>query len=250
MSISIGVWIWSAQAAASAASLLIGRPWTALLSGRRYDDQVRVHPVFSDANRWITGGWTVYFALAALVTALTTPWSALAFAVPTPLLAWASFRIGDHYANWRMEQAATKGRTAMTTPEQDALRQMITGKSDDQILALLRESPGGAPAVLEMTMAGMAGALDPDSAQDCVVGYEIESESDTVSYRIEVRDHEVDAAQRPLDDARVVLQLNVPEYLRLITGLLDGTEAFMSGRMRIRGDVMFAPQIGRMFRTT
>jgi putative sterol carrier protein len=46
-----------------------------------------------------------------------------------------------------------------------------------------------------------------------------------------------------------VLQLSLPEYLRLITGLLDGTEAFMSGRMKIRGDVMFAPQIGRMFRT-
>ncbi len=71
-----------------------------------------------------------------------------------------------------------------------------------------------------------------------------------MSYRIEVRDHAVDAVRRPPDDARVVLQLNTPEYLRLITGLLDGTEAFMSGRMRIRGDVMFAPQIGRMFRTT
>jgi putative sterol carrier protein len=246
---SIGVWIWGAQAAASAAGLLIGRPWTALLSGRRYDEQVRAHPVFIDANRWITGVWTLYFALAATVTALTNPWSALAFAVPTPFLGWASFRIGDRYANWRMEQATTKGTPVMSTSAQNELREMIKGKSDDEIVALLRESPGGAAAVLDMTVAGMADALDPDSAQDCVVGYEIDSEGNTVSYRIEVRDHEVKAAPRPLDDARVVLQLNAPEYLRLITGLLDGTEAFMSGRMRIRGDVMFAPQIGRMFRT-
>ncbi|HEY1651218.1 MAG TPA: SCP2 sterol-binding domain-containing protein [Acidimicrobiales bacterium] len=249
MSMTIGVWIWGAQAAVSAVTLLAGRPWTAALSGGRYDEQVRAHPVFVEANRWITGGWTLYFALAATVTALTNPWAALAFAGPTPLLGWASFRIGDRYANWKMEQALTKGKTAMATPEQDALREMITGKSDDEILALLRESPGGTSSVLDLTMAGMAGALDPDSAQDCVVGYEIDTEGDMVSYRIEVRDHEVDMARRPPDDARVVLQLNVPEYLRLITGLLDGTEAFMSGRMRIRGDVMFAPQIGRMFRT-
>ncbi|HWF15644.1 MAG TPA: SCP2 sterol-binding domain-containing protein [Acidimicrobiales bacterium] len=247
---SIGVWVWGIEGAVSASSLLIGRPWTAWLSGRRYNEQVRTHPVFMEANGWITAVWTLYFALAATVTALTNPWSALAFAVPTPLLAWASFRIGDRYPDWKMERATTKGSTAMTTRAQDELREMITGKSDDEIVALLQEAPGGATAVLDMTMAGMADALDPDRALDCVVGYEIDSEGDTLSYRIEVRDHEVDAARRPPDDARVVLQLNAPEYLRLITGLLDGTEAFMSGRMRICGDVMFAPQIGRMFRST
>jgi putative sterol carrier protein len=248
--VSIGVWIWGAQGAASLASLLAGRPWTALLSGRRYDQQVRAHPVFQETNRWITVGWTAYFALAATVTALTTPWSGLAFALPTPLLGWASFRIGERYADRRVPSPTTKGTTDMTpTPEQDLLRSMISGKTDDEILVLLREAPGGAAAVLETTMAGMADALDPDNAQDCVVGYEIDTEGDTVSYRIEVRGLEVDAARRPLDDARVVLQLNAPEYLRLITGLLDGTEAFMSGRMRISGDLMFAPQIGRMFST-
>ncbi len=250
MGISIGVWIWGAQGAVSLASLLAGRPWTALLSGRRYDEQVRAHPLFTAANRWITGGWTAYFALAATVTALTTPWAGLAFAAPTPLLGWASFRIGERYADRRLQPSTTEGNTDMaSTPEQELLRTMISGKSDDEILALLRESPGGTAAVLEMTMAGMADALDPDNAHDCVVGYEIDAEGDTVSYRIEVRGTDVEAARRPLDDARVVLQLSAPEYLRLVTGLLDGTEAFMSGRMRIRGDVMFAPQIGRMFST-
>ncbi len=51
-----------------------------------------------------------------------------------------------------------------TTPAQDALRELIKGKSDDEIVALLREAPGGAAGVLDITMAGMAEALDPDCA--------------------------------------------------------------------------------------
>ena len=109
---------------------------------------------------------------------------------------------------------------------------------------------GGVAAVLDDSVAGMADALDPDAAQDCVVGYEIESGDGTYAYRIEVRGHDVQAERRSPTDARVVLQLSIPDYLRLITGLLEGTEAFMSGRMKIRGDLMFAPQIGRMFPTT
>jgi putative sterol carrier protein len=246
----VGTWVWGVSALASVGTLVMGRPWTALLSGRRYDQQVRAHPYFVAANMWITAGWTAYFTLAAVVTALTIPWSALAFSVPTPLLGWASFQLGDRYAPWRQQRAMRKGTTVMTTSAQHELRTAIAGLDDDEMLAWLRQAPGGVQGVLDLTVSGMPEALDPDNAQDCVVGYDIDVEGDHVTYRVEVHGRDVDAARRPVDDARVVLQLSAPEYLRLITGLLDGTDAFMSGRMGIRGDVMFAPQIGRMFPTT
>ena len=37
------------------------------------------------------------------------------------------------------------------------------------------------------------------------------------------------------------------EDLRLITGQLDGMQAFMSGTLKIEGDVMFAAQMQQMF---
>jgi putative sterol carrier protein len=143
----------------------------------------------------------------------------------------------------------TEGTMDMSRPSHNELRTMIADKSDAEILALVEQAPGGIPGVLDATVAGMAEALDPDAALDCVVGYEIASGEDSFAYRVEVRGPEVRAERREPSDARVVLQLNVPEYLRLVTGLMDGTEAFLSGRMKIRGDVMFAPQIGRMFVT-
>ncbi len=246
---TIAAWIYLGQAVASGGSLAVGHPWTALLSRRRYPEQVRAHPLFVEANRFITGAWTLYFGVAATATALAGPWTPIILSGPTPLLGWLSFRVGDRYAPWKMQRSQPKGELPVTTPAQDELRAQITNKTDDEIVALMSEAPGGIGGVLDDTVAGMADALDPDAAQDCVVGYEIDSGGETYGYRIEVRGNDVQTERRAPSDARVVLQLSVPEYLRLITGLLDGTEAFMSGRMKIRGDVMFAPQVGRMFRT-
>jgi putative sterol carrier protein len=253
---SVGAWVWGLECIASVLTLLFGRPWTALLSGRRYGEEVRAHPYFTEANMWITGAWTLYFALAASVTVLTAPWVALVFVGPTPLLGLASFKVGDRYASWRMRrttrtsqiEARTGGAEVMATAAQQELRAMISDKSDSEIMALLSKVSGGAPAMLDQTITGMAETFDPDSAIDCVIGYEIDAGGDPLTYRVEVRGHDVVAAPGPLDDARVVLHLKAPEYLRLITGLLDGTDGFMSGRMRITGDVMFAPQIPRIFR--
>src|SRR3954468_15858932 len=86
--VSIGIWIWGVQAGFSGGSLAAGRPWTSLASGRRYPPHVRGHPLYIAANRLITAAWTAYFALAAVVAALTAPWVSIVFIAPTPLLGW------------------------------------------------------------------------------------------------------------------------------------------------------------------
>jgi putative sterol carrier protein len=246
---NVAVWIWSAQMSASVGSVAVGRPWTALVSGRRYPPQVRAHPLFAAANRRITAVWAAYFAVAAIVSAFTAPWTSLLFAAPTPALAWLSYRAGNGYAAARLAQPIPTKEGAMTDDRQDALRALVEGKSDEEILAAALAEAGTFDAVLDQTMDGMREALDPDAAEDCVIGYEIETPDATYGYRVEVRGRDVIIEQRSPDDARVVLGLALPDYLRLINGLLDGTQAFMSGRMKLRGDVMFAPQIARIFRT-
>jgi hypothetical protein len=227
-----------------------------LASGRRYQPQVRAHPLFAQANRRITWAWTAYFAAAAVVAAVIGPWASLALAAPTPLLGWLSYRYGDRYATSRLAQAQsaapptaspTNREAAMSTSQED-LRALIEGKSDDELLAAVGEAAPSFQAFIDQTMAGMVEALDPAAAEDCVIGYEITTPDGMYAYRVEVRDGAVTTEERDPTDARVVLGLSLPDYLRLINGLLDGTQAFMSGRLKLRGDVMFAPQIERIFR--
>jgi putative sterol carrier protein len=247
--LTMGAWIWWALAVGSAVSLGVRRPWTSYLSRGRYLEQVRAHPWFREANQVITGGWTAYFFGAAVLSMLGPAWVSIALSLPTPVLGWLSFLVGDRYVPWRMRRSETKGDASMTNPAQAELRVRISGRTDDEIVALVHEAPGGIEAILDQTVVGMTDAFDADAAQDCVIGYEIVSDDAIYPCRIEVQGRQFRAERRQPSDARVVLQLSLPEYLRLITGLLDGMDAFMSGRMKIRGDVMFAPQIARMFRT-
>ena len=40
--------------------------------------------------------------------------------------------------------------------------------------------------------------------------------------------------------ARVTLQLGIADFMRLVAGVLNGPQAFMQGKLKIAGDLMFA----------
>lgn len=176
------------------------------------------------------------------------PWVSLAFTAPTPLLGWFSFRYGDRYAAARLPQLTVSKGIPMSNNRQEVLRALIDGKSDDEILDAVKAASGSYEAFIDESMLGMVDAFEPDAAEDCVIGYEITTPDGTYVYRVEVRGTTVTTERRDPTDARVVLGLALPDYLRLINGLLAGTEAFMTGHLKLRGDVMFAPQIERIFR--
>jgi len=129
---------------------------------------------------------------------------------------------------------------------QAMLQEAVKGKSDDEIMEFVK-TMGGAEAVLTLTFEGMKSALNPDKAQDCVIGYELTDGGDTHAYAVIIKDKQASYEKRDPADARVTLGLSVPDYLRLISGELDGMQAFMQGKLKLKGDMMFAQQIQPMF---
>lgn len=126
------------------------------------------------------------------------------------------------------------------------LTEAVKGKSDEEITQFV-ETMGGTATVLEMTFEGMKAALSPDKAQDCVIGYELTDGDTTYAYAVTVKDKQASYEKRDPSDARVTLGLTVPDYLRLIAGELDGMQAFMQGKLKLKGDMMFAQQVPQMF---
>lgn len=126
------------------------------------------------------------------------------------------------------------------------LTEAVKGKSDEEIVEFVG-TMGGAETVLEMTFEGMKAALNPEKAQDCVIGYELTEGGNTYAYAVTVKGGEASYEKRDPSDARVTLGLTVPDYLRLISGELDGMQAFMQGKLKLKGDMMFAQQVPQMF---
>lgn len=134
-----------------------------------------------------------------------------------------------------------------TADPRTMLREAVAGQDDDALVQFA-ENLGGVEGFLDLTFQGMQTAVDPEKAQDCVIGWEIRHGDDVHPYVVTIAGGEVSAERREPEGARVTLDLSLPDYMRLVAGELDGMQAFMAGKLQLKGDMMFAAQIQEMFR--
>lgn len=129
----------------------------------------------------------------------------------------------------------------------DELAALVEGKSDDEINAGVAER--GTEKVLSQIFDYMAGRFQPDRAgnQSAVIGWDITSPEGTHSYQLKVADGACTAVQGNPEPARVTLNMALPDFLRFLTGKLDGMQAFMTGKLRLSGDMMFAQSMQSWF---
>ena len=66
-------------------------------------------------------------------------------------------------------------------------------------------------------------------------------------YEVVLRDGTCAAGKDPQHEPRVTLMLDGVDFMRLVTGNAAGPMLFMSGKLKIEGDLMFSAQIQSMF---
>jgi putative sterol carrier protein len=129
----------------------------------------------------------------------------------------------------------------------DELATMIEGKSDDEINAGIAER--GTDKVLGQIFDYMSGRFQPERAagQSAVIGWDITSPDGTHSWQLKVADGACTVASGNAEAARVTLGMALPDFLRFLTGQLDGMQAFMTGKLKLSGDMMFAQSMQSWF---
>jgi putative sterol carrier protein len=128
--------------------------------------------------------------------------------------------------------------------------QVLKGRSDDEILAWVH-SVGGSDATLEQAFWGIKEAFQAERAagQSAVIRWDIATpEGEVVSYELEVSDGECTLSRGALGEPRVVLALELADFLRLVTGCLDGAEAHRAGKLNITGDLAVAQVLTEWFK--
>src|SRR4030095_8125002 len=101
---------------------------------------------------------------------------------------------------------------------------------------------GGVAGVVDKFSAGMADSFNPEKAagQQAVVQYEITAPDGSHEYAMRIADGrcEIDKgrAERPPGNLRIGLA----DFLRLITGTANGMQLFMTGKLKVSGDLFFA----------
>lgn len=115
----------------------------------------------------------------------------------------------------------------------------------------LREAMGGPlrGQILEEIFRRMEQHYRPRGAQEAVIHWTVtgDDEGDGDRWEVVLAGQTCSATRGHHGEPRVALTLDGVDFLRLVTGNAIGPMLFMSGKLRIEGDLMFAAQIQSMF---
>ena len=120
------------------------------------------------------------------------------------------------------------------------LAALIEGRSDEEITRGVEER--GVESVLDGVFQGMADAFLPDKAagQSAIVQYDVTVAGQPHTYQLKIGGGRCEIVKGRADTPRVTLTLALPDFLRVVAGRLPPVQAFMSGKLKLSGDMMIA----------
>ena len=103
------------------------------------------------------------------------------------------------------------------------------------------------PTVKE-TFEAMPGRFKPERAQgvNAVIQYDITGEGGG-TYHVEIADGKCTLREGPAAAPKLTLMMAAPDWLDMVTGKLNGQMAFMSGKLKHKGDMGLLMKLASMF---
>jgi putative sterol carrier protein len=123
-----------------------------------------------------------------------------------------------------------------------SLKSAVEARSNDELVGDIQQQEGGTDGVLEKVFAGMAGSFNPEKAagQQAVVQYEISAPDGAHQYAMRIADGRCEIDKGRAESPRVTIRMGLADFLGLITGKLNGMQLFMTGKLKVQGDLFFA----------
>ena len=131
------------------------------------------------------------------------------------------------------------------SPEQ--FTEMIRGASDADIETGIRTA--GIEAVLDRIFQGMQERFVPEKAKgiNAEIQWVVTDEGKEHPYTLRVANDSAAVEKGRAASARVTLTATLVPFLRLISGQENGVQLFMSGKLKVSGDLMFSQQVQTFF---
>ncbi|HEX2159342.1 MAG TPA: SCP2 sterol-binding domain-containing protein [Actinomycetes bacterium] len=123
-----------------------------------------------------------------------------------------------------------------------SLKNVVEEKSNEELVSAIQQQEGGVDGVLGQVFAGMAESFNPDKAagQQAVVQFEISAPDGTHEYAMRIADGRCEVERGRAESPRVTIRMGLGDFLRMITGTANGMQLFMTGKLKVSGDLFFA----------
>lgn len=105
------------------------------------------------------------------------------------------------------------------------------------------------PLTVAELMEKMPGAFIPEKAQgvDAVIQFKFTG-AEPGDWNVAIKDGKVDVERGTHPSPRMTLTADSADYIKIITGELDGMQAFMQGKIKLAGDLNLAMKLMQMFK--
>jgi putative sterol carrier protein len=120
--------------------------------------------------------------------------------------------------------------------------------NDDDLRAQVRAS--GIDQVLDGTFEAMQGSFLPENAKgvDAVIQYVVTDQGNEYAYALGIKDGNCVLKKEKNPGAKVTLSLDLVSFLKLVGGVADGMQLYMSGKLGVSGDLFFSQRIAGFFK--
>jgi putative sterol carrier protein len=123
-----------------------------------------------------------------------------------------------------------------------SLKGAVERSSNEELVSSIQQQDGGVDGVLDKVFTGMSESFNPDKAagQQAVVQYEISAPDGVHEYAMRIADGRCQIDKGRAESPRVTIRIGLADFLRLITGEANGMQLFMTGKLKVAGDLFFA----------
>lgn len=103
-------------------------------------------------------------------------------------------------------------------------------------------------AKVRKMMADMPGAFNPEKAVgvDATIQYDLTGE-DGSTWNSRIVDGTCTINEGPADSPTLTISMDANDYVDMMAGRLDGMQAFMTGKIKVQGDIMLASRMMTFF---
>jgi putative sterol carrier protein len=127
------------------------------------------------------------------------------------------------------------------------LAAIVKELSDEELAEQIKNI--GTDEVLKGIFDGMQDAFRPEKAAGttATLQYDITTDDGVKQWTVEIQSDKCVTSEGAAADPRLTLQLALVDFVRLIFGQAQGQALFMSGKLKLKGDMMFAMQMQGFF---
>jgi putative sterol carrier protein len=137
--------------------------------------------------------------------------------------------------------------------EQDArlahLTTLVETTPHDDLEEVVGKLPGGAPEALDLIFALLTSEFNPQKAKGKkgVFQFEIPGAQGVLEYYVHVENDTCRADRGRAERPDITIGVKLPDMLLMGMGKLPGAKAFMTGKLKIKGNPLFGTKLGDWF---